>query len=85
MTPITIEHSPEKGYTVRQNDRYSDGMCFDEMLGLVVALTYPEDERFPKSRRDWMKTKEEWDAYNIRLKEIINEPLFENDNELEEH
>ena len=49
----------EHGFNVIQGDRYSDQLGFDEMLGLVAILTMPEHT----PHRQWMKTKEEHDAW----------------------
>ena len=45
---ITIEYIDEtneelyKGWKVTYGDKYADWLCYDEMLGLVSALTMPE-------------------------------------------
>lgn len=65
MEPIIIEHT-EHGFTVRQGDRYADGIAFDEMLGLVIHLTMPD--QLPYDR--WMKTyaeHSEWYKYLYSL------------------
>lgn len=41
MEPITIERT-EHGFTVRQGDRYADGVTFGEMLELIVHLAKPD-------------------------------------------
>lgn len=56
MEPITIERD-EHGFTVRQGDKYSGHLCFDEMLGLIVALSLPDDFRY--HRECWMLTEEQ--------------------------
>ncbi|MDE5886471.1 MAG: hypothetical protein K2H46_02665 [Muribaculaceae bacterium] len=67
MEPITIEREGENGlYIVRQGDKYADEMCWDEMLGLVVSLTMPEDF----SRMGWMMTEEQHrQAYPWRFRD----------------
>lgn len=65
MIPITIEFNEEKGYTVRQGNKYSDMMCFDEMLGLIATLTLEEDNNPQRVHRVWMRTKEEHEGCNV--------------------
>jgi len=62
MRTITIEID-DQGYTVREGDRYHDGLCWDEMLGQVVELTHRKlgEARYP------MMTAEQWDAWRARL------------------
>ena len=70
MKPITIEKA-QYGYNVRQGDRYSDGLAYEEMLGVIVALTFPE---IGASRyQNWMKTEQEWCEYYDRRKLIVDE------------
>lgn len=65
MQPITIEKG-EHGFTVRQGDRYAAEIAFEEMLGLLVSLTYPTlgHARYT----NWMRTEEEWKQWHDRLK-----------------
>lgn len=58
MENISIEKSEQGFFTVRQGDKYSDELGYDEMLGTISALTMPEK----RPCLHWMKTKEEWDA-----------------------
>jgi hypothetical protein len=62
MRTITIEIH-DRGYTVREGDRYHDELCWDEMLGQVTELTHPRlgDGRYA------MKTEAEWTAYRKRF------------------
>lgn len=55
MEPITIEYDKDDGFIVRQGDRYADWMGWDEMLGLIISLTAPENF----SRTSWMMTEEQ--------------------------
>lgn len=64
MQPITIEKG-DYGFTVRQGDRYADEIAFDEMLGLVVSLTYPTLGRTPFT--NWMRTEEEWKQWREKF------------------
>lgn len=64
MNPITIElvenaPSGRNGWTVKQGDKSADWLGYDEMLGLVAALTMPDE----RPAIHWMKTKEQHDAY----------------------
>lgn len=58
MEKIIIETDKDINncFTVRQGVRYSDKLSYDEMLGLISALTMPKER--PCLR--WMKTEEEW-------------------------
>lgn len=71
MKKIIIEKADYGGYNVIQGDKYSDGLAYEEMLGVVIALTFPEigDVRF----QNWMKTEQEWREYYDRQKHIIND------------
>ena len=51
-----------KGWYVAYGDKYADGLGYDEMLGLVAAITMPE--KCPALH--WLKTKEEHDAWRGR-------------------
>jgi hypothetical protein len=64
MRTITIEID-EQGYTIREGDRYHEGMCWDEMLGQVTELTHPRlgQTRYP------MMTEAEWAAWRERNKQ----------------
>lgn len=58
MEKIIIETDKDTNncFTVRQGDRYSDKLTYDEMLGLISVLTMPKER--PCLR--WMRTEEEW-------------------------
>lgn len=60
---IKIEKLEGGAFNVVQGDRYSDTLGYDEMLGLVSALTIAKE---PNCLR-WMQTKEEHDAWLDRL------------------
>lgn len=74
MEKITIEFRKVKneyaletsGWWVIQGDREADHLTYDEMIGLVTQLTMPEDRRCLQ----WMKTKEEKQAWEDHLKNI---------------
>lgn len=60
MDKIIIEKK-DYGFNVIQGQKYADHLTWDELLGVVAALTMPEDR--PHSK--WMKTKEQHeDWYN---------------------
>lgn len=62
MEKITIERL-EYGFNVIQGDKYSDQLGFDEMLGLIAILTMPDHT----PHLQWMKTKEEHDAWRASI------------------
>lgn len=70
---ITIEKLEGGAFNVVQGDRYSDTLGYDEMLGLVSALTIAKE---PNCLR-WMLTKEEHEARRPKLDSDITEVEFE--------
>ena len=70
MKPIIIEKA-QYGYNVRQGEKYSNGLAYEEMLGVIVALTFLE---IGASRyKNWMRTEQEWCEYYDHIKHIVNE------------
>jgi hypothetical protein len=63
MRTITIEIDEDKGYTVREGDRYHDQLCWDEMLGQIAQLTHPQ----LGAARYQMRTEAEWAEYSKRF------------------
>ena len=55
MKDIIITYKDIGGFTVKQGNKYSDKLSFDEMLGLIAALTMPKH----RPTLQWMKTKED--------------------------
>lgn len=53
---IEIDKDINNCFTVRQGDRYNDKLTYDEMLGLISALTMPKE----RPCLQWMRTEEEW-------------------------
>ena len=51
-------------FTVRQGQRYSDRLYWEEMLGLVAAMTVPESPLCLQ----WLKTQEQHDRRKSRSK-----------------
>ena len=74
MTDITIKQNNNGCFEVFQGNKSSGELSFDEMLGLIAALTMPE--RCPSLQ--WMKTKEQRDAQEIVIHQIAKYPIFEN-------
>lgn len=66
---IKIEKLEGGAFNVVQGDRYSDTLSYDEMLGLVSALTIAKE---PKCLC-WMLTKEEHDAQFNSLKKAAED------------
>lgn len=73
MTPITIEKDPKGGFTIRQRDRYADGVGFDEALGVIVSLLIDYDENIPKRFLGWMLTKEQHEDRFNRIHQAVRE------------
>ncbi len=66
---ITIENIVSEsetiysGWKVTQGNKYADGLGYDEMLGLIAAMTMPAD----RPTLQWLKTEEEHLAWRNRL------------------
>lgn len=58
---ITFESN---GWKVQQGDKYADTLCYEEMLGVLISLTTPEQ----RPCLQWMLTKEQHEAYMTYLK-----------------
>jgi hypothetical protein len=64
------------GWKVTYGDKYADGLCYDEMLGLVATITMPEDKR----NLQWLRTAEQHQAWRERLTQLasdVNDVDFE--------
>lgn len=81
---IIIEYLEEesesfyKGWMVTNGDKYADGLGYDEMIGLVAAITMPDK----RPALQWLQTKEQHHAFRNRYSTISeNEgPLMGEDN-----
>lgn len=51
------------GWTVRQGERYADGLCFEEMLGLLACIGAPTSRA-----TNWMTTDAEREEIKRRSK-----------------
>jgi len=51
------------GWKVTFGDKYSDGLGYDEMLGLVAAITMPVE----RPAISWLKTAEQHQAWRDRI------------------
>lgn len=65
QTEETYKTEEWSGWKVSQGDRYADGLCFDEMIGLLCSLTLPQTY---KPHLTWMKTKAEHKQWRDNLK-----------------
>ena len=70
---IKIEKLEGGAFNVVQGDRYSDQLGYDEMLGLVSALTIAKEPNC----LCWMRTKEEHEGSRPKLDSDITEVEFE--------
>lgn len=71
---IEIDKDRKNSFTVRQGDKYSDGLTYEEMLGTISALTMPTE----RPCIHWMRTKEQWKDFfanvlSAKNKHIKNE------------
>lgn len=74
MEDITIKQYDNGCFEVFQGNKSIDELSFDEMLGLIAALTIPE--HCPCLL--WMKTKEQRDAQEVVINQIAKYPMFKN-------
>ena len=76
-----IENSTEpftNGWNVNIGDKYAFGLCYDEMLGLVAAITMPEK----RPCMQWLKTRAEHDHILIRNPLLLKNSNNQNDTNL---
>jgi hypothetical protein len=64
---IIIKHLENGCFDVVVGDKSTDQLSFDEMLGVIAQLTIPKNKRC----LNWLKTKEEHEAFRNR-NTIIN-------------
>ena len=74
MIDITIKQYDNGCFEVFQGNKSSDELSFDEMLGLIAALTIPES----CLSLLWMKTKEQRDVQEVVINQIAKYPMFKN-------
>lgn len=67
MEAITITFDEQHGWKVQQGDKYADCLGYDEMMGVVSALTMPKH----RPCLSWMRTKEQHEAWERTMKETI--------------
>ena len=73
MKDIIIKKEGDFGFDVWQGDKHSNHLGYDEMLGLISALTMPKE----RPCLQWMKTEEEWKRQFDILMAVPKRPLFE--------
>ncbi|SKC78523.1 hypothetical protein SAMN05445504_2415 [Burkholderia sp. CF099] len=61
---IIIDIDDQNSFTVREGDRFADGLCWDEMLGSIAELTHPR----VGSARYAMRTAAQWDAWRESMR-----------------
>ena len=66
MDEIVIKINKEGSFDVIKGDRYADRVYYEEMLGLVSALTMPKE----RPCLCWMRTKEQHDAMRAKFKAL---------------
>ncbi len=64
MEAITITFDEQHGWKVQQGDKYADWLGYDEMMGVVSALTMPKQ----RPCLQWMRTKEQHEAWERSMK-----------------
>lgn len=74
MEAITITFDEQSGWKVQQGEKWADTLCYDEMMGLVSALTMPNK----RPCLQWMRTKEEHEAWERHMRKAINDAKFNN-------
>jgi len=58
LEPLVITQESRNQFTARRGERYADGLCWEELLGVVAAATMPE----PRPCLNWLRTVTEHDA-----------------------
>jgi hypothetical protein len=64
MLKIELFQTAEPGFTVIVGDRFADGLCPDEALGVVASALFGSGAPHP-----YLKTYEQWHAYGVRYRE----------------
>lgn len=64
MEKITIELHEKDGFTVSQGSKSAIGLGYDEMLGLISAMTLPEK----RGILHWLRTEEQRIKFDEALK-----------------
>lgn len=75
MEDIVIKQDGDWGFDVWQDGKHSSHLGYDEMLGLVSALTMPEK----RPCLQWMRTENEWRQHYLNMQTITKQ----NDAEVE--
>lgn len=63
MEAIVITQD-EHGWKVQQGEKWADWLGYDEMMGVVSALTMPKE----RPCLQWMRTKEQHEAWERSIK-----------------
>lgn len=66
-------HEQYSGWKVTIGEMYADGLTYEEMLGLIAAITMPER----KPCLQWLKSTEQHQAWRDNLKNINSNPIIE--------
>jgi hypothetical protein len=63
------------GWCVRVGDEYTDGLCWDEMLGQIVSLTHPDIEQ-PRygmlTAEGWQQRRRDQDRRHVESRRAEN-------------
>jgi hypothetical protein len=59
-----------RGWKVSHDGKYADGLGYDEMLGLVAAITMPQE----RPTLQWLKTPDQHKAYKEHLDMMNTKP-----------
>ena len=80
MKDITVKKLENNHYIVYQGNKYSDQLGYDEMLGLFVALTMPNEILSFKSMLTREQHEERQDYFDSLKNKTISEGLLKIDN-----
>lgn len=61
---VIIKQLPEGGFDAVYGDKYTGMLSYDEMLGIVSAITMPKE----RPCLNWLLTEAQHDAFNERYK-----------------
>jgi hypothetical protein len=84
MRQITITISDEGRIDVREGDRYCDGLCWDEMIGQIAAMTMPTTRINQQSGMLYqMLTKEQWAERDEMMRKSMQQAIDNNPGEIQ--
>ena len=66
MERIIITQNESGTFNVKQGERWADNLCWDEMQGLIAAMTMPEQRQCLQ----WLRTDKQHSEWKKQFKKI---------------